>query len=185
MLLEDEQFECCPSDFKINCKHYKKICNQCKGKSLDNLKLCYAPIKNIGVHPLRTQIKKEKSDQRKEKRVLSKQTVIVQNNKRGRKKELEVFKQLNKSQSITPKYTANSGAMFQDGDLSIDIKGVNYNAEVKSRTSKNLLGPTKKEWDKAKKQQVDLFICKSDEYGSVITMDLNTFLQILEIKGEN
>lgn len=182
MLINNEQLDNCPTEFSSNCSNYGKWCNSCAGKNGEMSELYYAPKTSIGLHPVTVAFLKQKKEDKKKQRKQNRQAIIVKNNRQGRKKEEQIKNKLNKHSSVAAQSTERSGAVFKDGDLTVTIKGVTYNAEIKRRTNNNLFGPTAKEWDKAVKQSVDLFITSSDERGDFICMTLDTFLQITQLE---
>lgn len=182
MLINNEQLENCPTEFSVNCNNYGKRCNSCAGSNSELTQLHYSEKTAIGSHPVAVAFTQQKKANRKEQRKQNRQAIIVKNSREGRKKEEQIKNKLNKHSSVAAQSTERSGAVFKDGDLTVTIKGVTYNAEIKRRTNNNLFGPTAKEWDKAVKQSVDLFITSSDERGDFICMTLDTFLQITQLE---
>lgn len=177
MFHHNELFFNCPNLIQLNCKNWQKKCDSCSAYLQENNQLFYLPVDKTIKHPIKLQKKEEFKNQLKKQRVINSNTQIVRNSKRGRKIEQQLINQVNKV--IDCKSSTLSGALFKDGDAKLQIGESKYSAEIKSRTNSNLFGPSKKEWDKAIRQNVDVFITHSEEYGSFITMPLDIFLQIV------
>lgn len=183
MLSQNVLFYHCPAQYQINCQNWNKQCESCMAFDETQKEFLYKPINQSLKHPLFLEQKEERKQRRRQQLKENQQSQIVRNSKRGRKVEKQIIKHLKKEEAVDCRSAALSGALFQDGDASVVINNMEYSAEIKSRTNTNLFGPSKKEWQKAISQNVDLFITHSEEYGSFISMPLDIFLQI--IQGEN
>ena len=87
-------------------------------------------------------------------------------------------------QASTTRPTAASGRLNGDGDGKLSTPYGDYSVEHKTRiTPINELGPTKLEWLKGSKQGCQIFITTSKSYGSVVTLPLDLFKQLIGDNG--
>lgn len=177
MLNQDELFYNCPIEVRMNCSNWQKQCDHCLAYSEEYQTLFYKPIDNKLKHPIALEKKEAFRNKLREQRINNQSTQIVQNSKKGRKVERKLIEKVNRV--IDCNSSALSGALFKDGDAKLQINESQYSIEIKSRTKTNLFGPSKKEWDKALVQNVDMFITNSEQYGSFISMPLDIFLQLI------
>ena len=177
MFNQDELFYNCPIKYQMNCSNWQKQCDCCLAYSEENQNLLYKPIDTNLKHPIAIQKKEAFRNQLREQRLTNQTSQIVKNNKKGRKIERKLIDKVNRV--IECNSSALSGALFKDGDAKLQINDSQYSIEIKSRTNSNLFGPSRKEWDKALIQNVDMFITNSEQYGSFISMPLDIFLQLV------
>lgn len=170
----------CPLRYKDNCANAEVMCSSCAAANLDETSLKYRPLEDIGPHPYIEHIKRVKAEQRLVARKAKKESESFKKarsrTREGRKIENKVISNI--PQSIK---TFTSGSKFGDGDAKIRVGDKDLYIEHKARlNSKNLRGPTKSEWEKAKGQGVEIFITSSKELGSVVTMPIETLNHILQ-----
>ena len=171
----------CPINFRLNCASYEVKCFKCGGFTSEN-NLEYLPIvktKELSTkkHPYlihKNNIKKNiarqiKSDNKNNPtfRIKSKQV------KDGLRSEKKLLK------SIGAKATIGSGRIFNDSDGWLDIDGIKYYIEIKTRYSENAsMFPSSSEWNKAVNQGAKLFMVESAK-GNTVTMTKETFIELL------
>jgi hypothetical protein len=144
----------CPIEFETNCKNRDDKCDVCLAITGEG-KLYYKPILKLKEpHPCKD---------------LAASARGKESNKRGRKVEANVVKEL----GLAP--TEASGAKFRDGDGNLLLPNGDIIAtSIKSRTGANKLGVTAKEW------RVDeIHITHSKEYGKVFHMSELVFEQLV------
>lgn len=145
----------CPIQFETNCKNRDDKCSICKAITGDG-KLYYKPLLKLKEpHPCKD---------------LTASARGKESNKRGRKVENELVKELGLEG------TEASGARFRDGDGNLLLPSGDYiPTSIKSRTGANKLGVTKDEY------RIDeILITHSKEYGAVFHMSKLVFEQLCE-----
>ena len=144
----------CPLIFESNCKNRDDKCSICLAVTGEG-KLYYKPISNIVKenHPCKDMVASNRGKEC---------------NKRGRKVEAKLVK------DFGLEATEASGAKFRDGDGNLYLPNGDFIAtSIKSRTTVNLLGVTKKEW-----RSDEIHIIHSKEYGPVFIMSKSVFEQL-------
>lgn len=172
----------CPEPFRLNCASYEVKCAECGGCTGEG-NLEYIPLdrslpkKN---HPYLLHQKKVKKDAARKKKLDNKANPTFRAKSKQVKDALRSEKKLLKSMGA--KATVGSGRVFGDSDGYIETTNGKYYIEIKKRfNGKNILAPTKEEYLKGIDQGASIFIIESEELGSIVSLKLETFKEILEI----
>jgi hypothetical protein len=178
--MEDEEILICPSPYDTNCRWLDIKCSSCKVINRSSKALHYSPLSRLlPKHPLLMAEEKDKKEARKllakEKKSSSASIKGRTNNRLGKKAERVAMK------DIGAKATIASGSVCGDGDAYISAGDLKLQIEHKLRiSSKGRLGITKEEWDKGKRQGIDLFVISSEDQRIVIMSD-ELFKTLMEI----
>jgi hypothetical protein len=168
----------CPEPYRSNCRWLDIQCSRCRaGEGNDSF--FYRPITTLYPsknHPFYIEEKLEEDLARKEARELRKASSSY---KRGKSNYREGIKGERKSlKDIGARSTIGSGAVCGDGDGVLVIGGESFSIEHKSRLgATNKLSVTKQEWEKGKRQGIDLFLISSNEQ-RIVLMDYEVFIRL-------
>jgi hypothetical protein len=169
----------CPEPYKSNCRWLGIKCNECSAASSNKKALAYSPISPIfPIHPKQVEEKerrsKEKREEIKERKSLKSYKKGKSNYQRGRAEERRVIKDMGGH------LTSGSGAICGDGDGVVKMGELSLSIEHKSRIGKQgRLSITKAEWEKGKRQGIDLYVISSEDQ-RIVLMDYELFIQIKE-----
>jgi hypothetical protein len=178
-----EEFVNCPQVFRNNCVNQHLKCNRCKAKEESNRDFLYVPHPHgspelsYKKHPCFILLKDKNRQSVREVSRIKKESASYLSGKRynrqGKKKEKQILKSNNIEQ------TFGSGRFKGDGDGRVIINGISYGVEHKTRfNNRNIYSLTKKEWEKAKNQRVDIGIISSEE-GSYVNLSLESFMEMI------
>lgn len=186
-----EDYWKCPVSFQENCFFHKVRCSECAAYSEDNgSELLYKPTSSkvpglsFKDHPyiaFKIQARKKQKEQARREKTQAKKSQEFQKKRQVVRAGLKTEKKvLNK---ISAKSTLASGRINGDADgVKEIIKDLKLGIEHKTRfNGQHLLGPTLKEWETAQNQGAKVFIVTSKEEGSIVTMSIDTFNQLIEI----
>lgn len=172
----------CPEPYSTNCRWLGIKCKECSAsREGEELRLLYQPISKLypfSSHPKEVERKRLERQSRARLAIERKSSNSYKKGKKnyikGRADEARVIKDLG------AKSTVASGAVCGDGDGVLKIGDINLSIEHKSRIgSKGKLSVTTAEWEKGKRQGIDVFIISSDEQ-RVVIMDYQVFVLIKE-----
>lgn len=196
-----EDYFRCPEEFQKNCIFFEVKCRECSAFSEENTDFFYKPIRTNGTkslggldselldlsfknHPYMkeklVEKKKKKEEIRKEKTLAKKEESFQKKRKVVRAGYKTEKKVLNK---LSAKSTLASGRINHDADGVLEvITDLKIGIEHKTRLNgRHTLGPTSEEWETAKNQGAKVFIVTSKEKGSIVTLELETFNNLIEI----
>lgn len=170
----------CPEQWANNCANYEMSCCECTAAHETNEGFYYRPIEKHlpkNKHPEHLRQKASlKQERRNQKKAAKPKTNYT---RQGLSTELKTLSKL----SATP--TKASGRLMGDGDGYIETSYGKYYIEHKTRIAqRNELGPISAEWVKAKAQGCSIFITTSEHYGSIVTLSLETFKQLINYVQE-
>lgn len=182
--MEYNQYQLCPEEFRFNCASFEVQCTSCGAFTNNNFdELLYNPIttdssyNRKSQHPFYLKRKKDIKDSIRESKLIKKSSQSFKNKSKQVKNAIKTERK--NLTSLGAKLTIGSGRVNGDSDGSILINGVEYYIEYKKRfNGRNILAPTKEEYNKGKDQGAKLFIINSEELGDIICMDLSTFKEM-------
>lgn len=160
----------CPSEFHLNCKNYIYKCKLCTAGE-GSTGLFYKPATKtptLKEHPQYTSRIKPSIDKTKSKQV-----------KGGYNAERKLTKQI-------AKQTIRSGALLNDGDISIFDGELKLDSKV--RYNKESFSLTKTEYLKGKQQHLDGWIITNKHphhEDSVVILTFDAFTQLLSYKQQH
>lgn len=171
----------CPINFRLNCASYEVKCFECGGFTgegdLDYLPIVKTEELSTKKHPYLIHKKKIKKNVARQIKSDNKNNPTFKAKSKQVKDGLRNEKKLLKS--IGAKTTVGSGRIFNDSDGWLDIDGIKYYIEVKTRYSENAsMFPSSSEWNKAVNQGAKLFMVESAK-GNTVTMTKETFIELL------
>ncbi len=169
----------CPFEFQENCVNYEVKCHLCKCISPGGEGMYYIPLADIGTHPYWAEYKVQqaqlRADARLNKPAKNKQASYY--SRQGRIMERKIINSIDGSE-----LTFNSGHTNHDSDGKLTLADTTYRLSHKTRfNNRNVFGPTRAEWDKAKSDGTDIWLTTSPQLGTLVTMSKDIFDELIRL----